>query len=354
MMADYMQTDPLEILRMQAQEQAAPPTGIMGFLRNPAIRAALQGASQGFAQAANSGVAGKGYALSQGLAGAAQGVGTWEEQQAKAAAERLKMMLDDRRRMQDEQNASMWNTDTGRRYSLKAEQLKREAAAQGKTLADDVAMQMAMDYVDVFPYDQRRAIETLRQNFDREVLGIKQSQKIEEEQRAPEVAAAVATAETTAKADAERAAEIDVKVEKADDALRELQGMERDLAKLPSPVGMRLEDIKAYWGAGNADLQTTIGRIKRRSGAMLRYVDRLPGAATDADREVFMASAGILGSTDPNVSPEQKIGAVRDAIDAYRRLIQKYGNGGQTRQPAATAPKPAGNMSIEDRLAKYR
>ena len=73
--------------------------GILGMMRDPRVRAALVGASRGFADVAASGRQGAGLALSQGLAGAAEGAQSWEEQQAKAAAERVNNSLDYRKKL---------------------------------------------------------------------------------------------------------------------------------------------------------------------------------------------------------------------------------------------------------------
>lgn len=322
------QPEQFGILPAGAAPQA--PRGIMDYLRDPYVRAALSGASRGFANAAQSGVRGTGYALAQGFSGAAEGATSWEEQQAKAAAERVNQMAADRRGVTDY------------RYQLELI-AKRKMREEG--MDEESAMIAAQQEMANRQYEQRGALadkaysndiakEYLKDQLAKNLITYEQAVKLASE---PDIAAAI----ERAKADVEKDVGIEMKVDKAEDAIAELQGMESDLKMLPSPVGMAVEDIKAYWGAGNPETQAVIGRIKRRSGAMLKYVDRLPGAATDADREIFMASSGILGSTDPKVTPQQKIAAVQDAIAAYRRLIAKYGN----KAPGKTAPisgaKPA-------------
>lgn len=77
---------------------AAPKqNGILAFLADPKVRAMLMGASQGFGQAAMNPGMGRTGALAQGLTGAATGLGSWEEQQAKAAAQRVNAMLEQRK-----------------------------------------------------------------------------------------------------------------------------------------------------------------------------------------------------------------------------------------------------------------
>lgn len=127
------------------------------------------------------------------------------------------------------------------------------------------------------------------------------------------------------KAKAERDIEVAAKVRSAEDAISELVPLKKALAKLPSPAALRIEGAKAFFGMENPRIQAAIGDVQRISGRMLEYVNRLPGAATDADREIFMASAGVLN--DPNTPASRKIAAADSAIQSYQRLIQKYGKG---------------------------
>jgi len=127
------------------------------------------------------------------------------------------------------------------------------------------------------------------------------------------------------KAKAERDIEVAAKVRSAEDAISELVSLKKALAKLPSPAALRIEGAKAFFGMENPMIQAAIGDVQRISGRMLEYVNRLPGAATDADREIFMASAGVLN--DPNTPASRKIAAADSAIQSYQRLIQKYGKG---------------------------
>lgn len=123
--------------------------------------------------------------------------------------------------------------------------------------------------------------------------------------------------------EASREEKITESVVNAENALATLAPLRSAISKLKSPAGMRIEETKAWFGAGNPEIQRAMGTIQQISGAMLKYVDRLPGAATDADREVFMASAGVLNN--PNASPQRKMAAADAAIASYERLVKKYG-----------------------------
>lgn len=152
---------------------------------------------------------------------------------------------------------------------------------------------------------------------------------------APETAAAVVTAEAAAKAKADKTSD----ATSANDALYELGKIEAALPNLPeTPVGMSWEQFKAQFTGGDPKVQAAIGEIEQASGRMLKYVERLPGAATDADRQVFMASAGVIN--DPKASIPRKMAAIQAAKESYQRLIQKYGD--KAAQPAAPANPSAG------------
>ena len=126
-------------------------------------------------------------------------------------------------------------------------------------------------------------------------------------------------------AKAERDIEVAAKVRSAEDAISELVPLRKALSKLPSPAALKVESAKAFFGMENPSIQAALGDVQRISGRMLEYINRLPGAATDKDREVFMASAGVLN--DPNTPASRKIAAADSAIQSYQRLIQKYGKG---------------------------
>ena len=148
------------------------------------------------------------------------------------------------------------------------------------------------------------------------------------------------------RAQGEREVERGLQVEKAQDAIAELSTMRTALSKLPSPWRLRVEGVKAFVGLENPDIQAALGEIERTSGRMLEYVNRLPGAATDADRQIFMASAGVI--TDKDAPVARKIAAADSAIQSYNRLIQKYGS----KKPAVGGGKQS--FSSLPPAAKYR
>jgi len=124
---------------------------------------------------------------------------------------------------------------------------------------------------------------------------------------------------------AAREEKITEEVRDAEGALATIAPLKSALSKLRSPLGMKAEAAKSWVGFGNPEIEKAQGTIRQISGAMLKYVERLPGAATEGDRVVFMASAGVLN--DPNSSPSEKIAAADSAIASYERLVKKYSGG---------------------------
>lgn len=152
---------------------------------------------------------------------------------------------------------------------------------------------------------------------------------------AAKVAAAKAGAQVVATEKSEKA----VSAVNANDALYELGKIEAALPNLPAtPVGMSWENFKAQYTGGDPKVQAAVGAIEQASGRMLKYVERLPGAATDADRQVFMASAGVIN--DPKATVQRKVAAIQAAKESYQRLIERYGDNGA--QPAKPANQAAG------------
>lgn len=164
-----------------------------------------------------------------------------------------------------------------------------------------------------------------------------QSWQMDDEAQAGQ-AAAVESAKGAAKARTEREQEKEEKAEKAGEAVTELNSMVTSLQALPPTVaGMKWEGLKSYFTGGDPKIQEALGNIDRISGRMLEFANKLPGAATDADRVLFMSSAGVMN--DPSATPARKIAAAQSAIGAYNRLIAKYGNGAQ---PPSQAPRKPG------------
>lgn len=130
----------------------------------------------------------------------------------------------------------------------------------------------------------------------------------------------------------------------AENAIADLNTLDGALSGLPSPAELKIEAVKGFVGRADPKIQEALGTAKFVSGRMLKYVERLPGAATDKDREVFMASAGVL--TNEELPVAQRIAAARAAKGAYQRLVNKYGNKPeQPSQPAAVKPTSGGQPS---------
>jgi hypothetical protein len=333
-------TDPLEILRMQAQEQAAP-TGIMGFLRNPAVRAALQGASQGFAQAARDGMPGAGYALSQGLAGAAQGVGSWEERQAKAAAERLKMMLDERR------GANV--TDYRYRLDLIA---KRKMKEKGLPYEEALMEAQQEDATQSFEqrgaladksYQNSLALEYIKDEIAKGRMTYEMGLRLSKE---PDIAAAI----EKAKAGAADVASTEKQIATYDDVLSNIDQMQK-LAQKGVYTGGTLDSFGRTMsekgiGAGFAyDQDKANNTVQiRQLTQQLKFGGKPPGMGAMSDSEWAEISRAIpnpdiVGDTD------QLLAGLAEA----RRRITDW-----QKRNAARIGKPAGSAPAQDTRKRIR
>lgn len=158
------------------------------------------------------------------------------------------------------------------------------------------------------------------------------------------VAAATAEAETTAREKAQKKVETEDKAAKASDAITELTSLSASLGVLPpSAAGMKWESAKAFFTGGDPKIEKALGDIDRISGRMLEYANKLPGSATESDRILFMASAGVL--QDPNATTQRKIAAAQSAISSYQRMIEadrRAKAGGQSAPaPMPSLPNPA-------------
>jgi hypothetical protein len=112
------------------------------------------------------------------------------------------------------------------------------------------------------------------------------------------------------------------RMQQAGDAATELMSLEQALMQLPeAPILLKLENAKAYFGQGDPKLQQALGNIARISGKMLAYVERLPGAATDKDREDFKGSAGVM--SDETKPTSQRLAAARSARASFERILEK-------------------------------
>lgn len=165
----------------------------------------------------------------------------------------------------------------------------------------------------------------------------------------------VQTSEEKKRREAAVSREIDVgeQVRGAQDAITDLNTLEGALKVLPSPAALFIEGGKGWVGLGDPKVQEALGQAKVVSGRMLKYVERLPGAATDKDRETFMASAGVL--SNDSLPVQQRIAAARTAKEAYQRLLNKYG---KPADQVSTASQPgwkaAGYRNILEAHADYK
>lgn len=146
---------------------------------------------------------------------------------------------------------------------------------------------------------------------------------------------AVEGAKVSGRLGAEKQADYAEKGDKASDALTELDALTGALGKLSSPLYTKYQNVAGFLGGGDPEYQAALGEVDRASGRMLAYVERLPGAATDGDRDIFMASAGVL--RNPNLPVAQRIAAAESAKASFRRLVEKYGRGAPA-PVAASAP----------------
>lgn len=178
----------------------------------------------------------------------------------------------------------------------------------------------------------------------------KQDQRLE---RGAELDVEVAAAKKRAEAAVDREKDVAEQLRGADEAIADLTTLEGALSRLPSPAALKIESAKGFFGRGDPAVQEALGQASVISGRMLKYVERLPGAATDKDRETFMASAGVL--SNDSLPVQQRIAAARTAKEAYQRLLNKYGKpadqGGQAGQPGW---KSAGYKNILEAHADYK
>lgn len=321
--------DNIGVLPIQYEQ----PQGIMGYLRDPYIRAALAGASQGFAQAAQSGQPGVGYALSQGLAGAAQGGASWEEQQAREAADRVKEMAAARR------------GETDYRYQLN---LIAERKMRDDGMSRDDALIAAQQEMAARPFEQRKelAAQGYEQNRGIELLKYKLDNNLEITKRdldlayAPQIEASKERAKAEAAVDVER----DVESQGAESAIDMMANIKRNLSRLPSPLALKAEGVKAFIGLPDEDIQDALGRISTDYGAMIEYVKKLPGAATDREFPVFMASAGIV--VDENLPKERRIAAADQAMRNFEAIIRRQ----EQRNTKSQVPQQPGAKQDRKRI----
>lgn len=304
--------------------------GILGFLRNPAVSAALGGMSRGFTQAAAAGTP-AGLGLATGLAGGAQAFGAWEEAQAKAAAERVNQIAQARR----------GETDYRYQLGLIAKRLMRDEGMDEESAYIAAQQEMAGR-----PFEQRGALmdkqhsneiarEFIKDQIAKGQMSYEMGMRLAQE---PDIAAAI----EKAKAGATREFELEVGAESADTAVGILSGLESALSGLPSPARIRLEGAKAFFGIGDGQILAKLGQARALSGQMIGYVQKLPGAATDREFPYFMASAGVVA--DDNEPKEVRLAAAQEAKKYFENIVRRQEKRKATRdgmKPGATTTPDA-------------
>lgn len=312
--------------------------GLMGFLRNPAVSAALGGMSQGFTQAALAGTStGQGWAA--GLAGGAQGIGSWEEAQAKAAAERVNRLAQNRQ----------GETDYRYQLSLIAKRYMRDEG-----MSDQDALIKAQEDMANRSFEQRGqladksyqnqlALEYIKAQLAKGKISYEMAQRLANE---PDIAAAV----EKAKLGATREQDLEVGAERAETAVGILSGLESALTGLPSPARIKAEGAKAFIGLGDDQILAKLGRVRALSGQMIAYVEKLPGAATDREFPFFMASAGVVA--DDSEPQPVRLAAVQEARKYFENIIKRQEKRKSSQgSPAPAAAKPSGGK--QDLRSKY-
>lgn len=220
---------------------------------------------------------------------------------------------------------------------IQVDQGTQRVLVGGKTGHEKVSYQVGVDPTTVYSQGQQAVRQERGAVLD---VGVEAEKERIRLQNAAELERRKAQGQNLAA----REEKVQERLTNAQEALATILPLRDALSKLRGPAGMRAEQAKAWLGFGNPEIQGALGQIQQISGSMLKYVERLPGAATDADREIFMASAGILN--DPSSTPQRKIGAANAAIASYERLIRKHGGakqGAGFQQRTARNPAKAAN-----------
>lgn len=332
-MADQPEEDYPSLLRTRPQSG-----GMMGFLRNPAVSAALGGMSQGFTQAAINGTS-TGQGLALGLAGGAQGVGSWEEQQAKESAERVNRMAQSRQ----------GQTDYRYQLGLIAKRYMRDEG-----MSEQDALIKAQDDMANRSYEQRGqladksyqnqlALEYIKAELAKGNISYEMAQRLANE---PDIAAAI----EKAKLGAAREQDLEVGADRAETAVGILSGLESALTGLPSPARIKAEGAKAFIGLGDEQILAKLGRVRALSGQMIAYVEKLPGAATDREFPFFMASAGVVA--DDSEPQQVRLAAAQEARKYFENIIKRQEKRKSSQgKPAPAAAKPS--VGKQDLRSKY-
>jgi len=114
----------------------------------------------------------------------------------------------------------------------------------------------------------------------------------------------------------------------APNALDLLGQAEKAISNQPaSAAGRAYETGLGYFGLGNNTQQKAMAEADTIGAQLMAYANKLPGPASDADRIDFKASVGTYAN--PSATREQRLAAVRKAMQHFQNLQAKYGGGSQ-------------------------
>lgn len=114
-------------------------------------------------------------------------------------------------------------------------------------------------------------------------------------------------------------------------ALNLMDDMDKALQAQPeSAFGRGVQSGLGFFGYGDAGKQAGMSVADTAGAQLMAYAEKLPGPASDADRQDFKASVGILASSV--ATRDQKRAALAQARKSFERLVQKYGSQGQSQQ----------------------
>jgi len=114
-------------------------------------------------------------------------------------------------------------------------------------------------------------------------------------------------------------------------ALKLMADMDNALQDQPeSAFGRGMQSGLGFFGYGDQRQQAGMSVADTAGAQLMAYAEKLPGPASDADRQDFKASVGILASSV--ATRDQKRAALAQAKKSFERLVQKYGSQGQSQQ----------------------
>lgn len=114
-------------------------------------------------------------------------------------------------------------------------------------------------------------------------------------------------------------------------AIKLFGDMEAAIKQQPdAAIGRGYQTVAGVFGAGDQTKQDAMSVADTAGSQLMAYANKLPGPASDADRIDFKASVGVIASTTATKS--QKLAALNQAREAFKRLQQKYGGSAQPEQ----------------------